>query len=363
MAFTVKHLSSLIQVAVQHQASDIHVRSDETPVLRIRGELVPVQTKNFTVEDVLDIMAILTNDDNFSKKLNELKELDGGYTVPDMCRVRFNFFKFSNQYGIILRIIKDKIPTLKELGMPAILSQVALQTRGLILITGATGAGKSTTLAAMINHINENRSSHILTLEDPIEYIHKQQRSRITQREIGIDTGSYTEALRAALRQDPDVILVGEMRDPETVSTALKAAETGHVVFSTMHTTNVLTTIGRIISMFSPAEQPEIRKRMAENIHAIIGQRMLPGKNPNQNTVIAQEIMVSGPGVREAIQGKEDIGRIQTIMANGFQKGGSGGQTFDQHIMRLFQDKLITKETALEAVSSQSDFLQKLIIE
>lgn len=363
MSFTVKHLASLVQVAVQHQASDIHIRSGESPVLRIKGDLVPVQTKDFSTEDVIDIMSILTGDVEFSQKLTGVKELDGGYSVPEMCRVRFNFFKFSNQLGIILRIIKDKVPTLKELSMPNILSQIALQPRGLILITGATGSGKSTTLAAMINHINENRSSHILTLEDPIEYIHRQQRSRITQREIGIDTGSYTEALRAALRQDPDVILVGEMRDPETVSTALKAAETGHVVFSTMHTTNVLTTIGRMISMFSPQEQPEIRKRMAENIHAIVGQRMLPGKNPLQNTIIAQEIMVTGPGVKEAIQGKEDIGRIQTIMANGFQKGGNGGQTFDQHIMRLFQDKLISKETALEAVSSQSDFLQKLIVE
>lgn len=363
MSFTVKHLASLIQVAMQHQASDVHIRSGESPVLRIKGDLVPVQTKNFTTEDLIDIMSIMTNDPNFSKKFGQLNELDGGYTVPEMCRVRFNFFKFSNQLGIILRIIKDKVPTLKELGMPGILSQVALQNRGLILITGATGSGKSTTLAAMINHINENRASHILTIEDPIEYIHKQQRSRITQREIGIDTGSYTEALRAALRQDPDVILVGEMRDPETVSTALKAAETGHVVFSTMHTTNVLTTIGRIISMYSPQEQPEIRKRMAENIHAIVGQRMLPGKNPGQNVVIAQEIMVTNPGVKEAIQGKEDISRIQTIMANGFQKGGTGGQTFDQHIMRLYQDKLISKETALEAVSSQADFMQKLIVE
>ena len=363
MSFTVKHLASLVQVAIQHQASDIHIRSGETPVLRIKGNLVPVQTKNFTNEDLLDIMSIMTNDAQFQQKVHGINELDGGYTVPELCRVRFNFFKYSSQLGIILRVIKDKIPTLKELNMPPILSQIALQNRGLILITGATGSGKSTTMAAMINHINENKAAHILTIEDPIEYVHKQQSSRITQREIGIDTNTYSDALRAALRQDPDVILIGEMRDPETVSTALKAAETGHVVFSTMHTTNVLTTIGRMISMFSPQEQPEIRKRMAENLHAIIGQRMLPGKNPNQNIVIAQEIMVTSPGVKEAIQGKEDIGRIQTIMANGFQKGGSGGQTFDQHIMRLFQEKLITKETALEAVSSQADFIQKLIVE
>lgn len=363
MSFTLKHLASLIHVAVQHKASDIHLRSNEAPVLRIKGDLVPVQTKNFTKEDILDIMAIMTNDPSFPQKASSSHEIDGGFSIPEMCRVRFNFFHYSTQVGIILRIIKDNVPSLKELGMPPILSQVALQSRGLILITGATGSGKSTTLAAMINHINENKASHILTIEDPIEYIHKQNRSRITQREIGIDTNSYSDALRAALRQDPDVILVGEMRDPETVSTALKAAETGHVVFSTMHTTNVLTTIGRIISMFTPQEQPEIRKRMAENIHAVIGQRMLPGKNPNQSIVIAQEIMVTSPGVKEAIQGKEDLSRIQSIMANGFQKGGSGGQTFDQHIMKLFQEKLITKETALDAVSSQADFVQKLLVE
>lgn len=361
MSFTLKHLASLVQVAIQHRASDIHIRSNEMPVLRIKGDLVPVQTKDFSVEDVADIMAILTANPQFKNDLNHHNELDGAFTIPELCRVRFNFFKYSDHYGIILRIINDKIPTLKELAMAPILGQIALQNRGLILITGATGSGKSTTLAAMINHINENKAAHILTIEDPIEYVHKQQRSRITQREIGIDTDSYTVALRSALRQDPDVILIGEMRDPETVSIALKAAETGHVVFSTMHTTNVLTTIGRIISMFPATEQIEIRKRMAENLHAVVGQRMLPGKNTN--IVIAQEIMVTNPGVKEAIQGKEDISRIQSIMANGFQKGGNGGQTFDQHIMRLYQEKIISKETALEAVSSQADFIQKLIVE
>jgi twitching motility protein PilT len=361
MSFTLKHLASLVQVAIQHRASDIHIRSNEMPVLRIKGDLVPVQTKDFSIDDVADIMGILTNNSQFKNDLSKHNEIDGAFTIPEMCRVRFNFFKYSDHYGIILRIINDKIPTLKDLAMPPILGQIALQNRGLILITGATGSGKSTTLAAMINHINENKAAHILTIEDPIEYVHKQQRSRITQREVGIDTDSYTLALRSALRQDPDVILIGEMRDPETVSIALKAAETGHVVFSTMHTTNVLTTIGRMISMFPATEQIEIRKRMAENLHAVVGQRMLPGKNTN--IVIAQEIMVTNPGVKEAIQGKEDISRIHSIMANGFQKGGNGGQTFDQHIMRLYQEKIISKETALEAVSSQADFIQKLIVE
>ncbi len=362
MPFTLKHLNSLVQVAISNKASDIHLRGGEAPVLRIRGELVPVQTKDFSEDDMNDIMCILTRDPNFKENFRHKKELDGGYTIADLGRVRFNYFKYSEHIGIILRIINEKIPTLKDLNMPSILGQIALQPRGLILITGATGSGKSTTLAALINHINENKADHVITIEDPIEYVHKQNKSRITQREVGIDTDSFNNALRAALRQDPNVILIGEMRDPETVSIALKAAETGHTVFSTMHTTNVLATIGRVISMFPPVEQQEIKSRLAENLYSIIGQRMLQGNSEN-GIVIAQEIMVTGTGVKEAILGKEDLSRINTIMTQGFHKGGNGGQTFDQHIMRLYQDKLITKETALNAVSSQSDFIQKLIID
>jgi len=247
------------------------------------------------------------------------------------------------------------------LEMPNIVSRIALQKRGLILVTGATGAGKSTTLAAMINHINENCGSHIVTIEDPIEYMHTQKMSRISQREVGKDTEDFNSGLRSALRQDPDIISIGEMRDPISANIALKASETGIVVFSTMHTTNAVATIGRIISMFPTEEQVEARKRLAENLYAIIGQRMLPGKNGR--TVIAQEIMVTSAGIKDCIAGKDDLNRIPSIISQGIGKSTNGGQTFDQHIMYLFQNGFIEKDVALSAVSSQSDFVQQLLID
>ncbi len=361
MAFSLKNLASLLNVAIQHKASDIHIRTNEVPCLRIRGDLVPIQTKTFTTEDINDIIKILVGDENDQAQLNNKSELDGAYGIEGLCRVRFNIFRYFGQFGIVLRIINTQVPNLASLDMPKIISRIALQKRGMILVTGATGSGKSTTLAAMINHINENRASHIISIEDPIEYLHPQKMSRISQREIGRDTEDFATGLRSALRQDPDVISIGEMRDPITANIALKAAETGHVVFSTLHTTNTVTTIGRIISMFPEYEQPEVRKRLAENLYAIIGQRMLPGKNGR--TVIAQEIMVTSPGIRDCIAGKDDINRIPTILSQGQGKSTNGSQTFDQHIMYLYQKGIIDKEVALDAVSSQSDFIQKLIVE
>jgi twitching motility protein PilT len=361
MAFSLKNLSSLLTVAIQNKASDIHIRTDEVPCLRIRGELVPIQTKIFTSTDVQDIMKILVTDEDQFAELGQKSEIDGAFGIEDLCRVRFNIFRYVGNFGIVLRVINTHIPSLAALDMPNILSRIALQKRGMILVTGATGSGKSTTLAAMINHINENRGSHIISIEDPVEYLHPQKMSRISQREVGRDTEDFSSGLRSALRQDPDVISIGEMRDPITASIALKAAETGHVVFSTLHTTNTVTTIGRIISMFPSHEQVEVRKRLSENLYAIIGQRMLPGKNGR--TVIAQEIMITSPGIRDCIAGKDDINRIPHIISLGQGKAAEGGQTFDQHIMYLFQKGLIEKEVALDAVSSQSDFIQKLIVD
>lgn len=359
MAFTLKNLASLLNVAIVHKATDIHIRTDEVPCLRIRGDLIPIQTKIFTSIDVIDIVKILTNNHQFNPD-NKL-ELDGAFSIPELCRVRYNIFSYFGNLGLVLRVINTNVPILAELDMPSILGKIALQKRGLILVTGATGSGKSTTLAGMIDHINENRQSHIVTIEDPIEYLYKQKKSRITQREIGKDTEDFSSGLRAALRQDPDVIAIGEMRDPITASIALKAAETGHTVFSTLHTTNTVTTIGRIISMFPTHEQVEVRKRLAENLYAIIGQRMLPGVGGR--VVIAQEIMVTSSGIRDCISGKDDINRIPSIISQGQGKSTNGGQTFDQHIMYLFQKGIIEKEVALDAVSSQSDFIQKLIID
>lgn len=361
MAFSLKNLASLISVAIEHNASDIHIRTDEVPCLRIRGDLIPVQTKVFSAQDLSDIAKILIHEQSKLDLLNHRVEVDGAFQIPDLCRLRYNIFNYFSNIGIVLRIINAKVPTLTELDQPRVVSRISMQERGLVLVAGATGSGKSTTLAAMINHINNNSHNHIVTIEDPVEYLHEQKKSRISQREVGIDTQDYTSGLRSALRQDPDVITIGEMRDYVTADIALKAAETGHLVMSTLHTTNVVTTIGRFISLFPAHEQQEVRKRLAENLHAIICQRMLPGKDGR--VVVAQEIMVTSPGIKECILGKEDLSRIPQIISQGQGKSTNGGQTFDQHIMYMFEKGFITKEVALNNVSSQSDFIQKLIVD
>jgi twitching motility protein PilT len=359
MAFSEKNLKALIKVAMEHGASDIHIRTDETPCLRIKGTLVPVQTRTFSIEDVRDITEILVKGTKHQDKINDISELDGGHQFEGLCRARYNFFRYGQKIGIILRLIKNQIPTIDELGISPSIKKICEQTRGLILITGATGSGKSTTLAAMINRINHKRSAHIVTIEDPLEYLHPQIKSRITQREIGIDTENFSTALRSALRQDPDIILIGEMRDAETISIALQAAETGHLVLSTVHTRDCVSTVGRIISMFPEDEQPYVQKRLAEHLYSTISQRMIPGVSGD--IVVAQEIMVTGPGVRECILGQEPLSRLGTILAQG--KITKQSQSFDQHILELYNNGVITKEVALESVASQSDFMQKLLIE
>ncbi len=359
MAFSKQNLIDLIKVAVQHNASDVHIRAEETPCLRIRGELVPIQTKKFSMQDVLDIAAIILNKKDLIANLPSLKEYDGGFAIPSICRIRYNLFRYNRKLGIILRIVSMKIPSIDQLQFPKVLKNISLQHRGLVLVTGPTGSGKSTTLAAMIDYINNKRHSHIVTIEDPIEYLHTPKKSRLSQREVGRDTPDFSSALRAALRQDPDVILIGEMRDPETVQIALKAAETGHIVFSTVHTTHALATIGRIISMFPTEEQEDVRKRLSVNLYATISQRMLKTAN-NKGVAVAMEIMVTTPGVKEVIEGQEPLERLIEIIQENYGAGGNGSQSFDQDIMALYEGKIITKETALDAVSSQSDFLQKL---
>ena len=213
---------SLVKLAFKNKASDIHLRTDEAPLFRIRGDLIPIQAKALKSEDIQSIIKILLNDDHAIEKFAEKDEHDGSYEIKDFCRLRYNFFRYQGRWGVILRLIKIDIPTVESLGLVPALNEISLQGRGLILITGETGSGKSTTLAAMINNINLNKQAHIVTIEDPIEYQHSQIKSRITQREVGVDTKTFSTALRAALRQDPDIILIGEMRDTETISIALK---------------------------------------------------------------------------------------------------------------------------------------------
>ncbi|MBL6990129.1 MAG: PilT/PilU family type 4a pilus ATPase [Bacteriovoracaceae bacterium] len=361
MAFNLNNLCDLLKVAIEHKASDVHLRTNEPPTLRIRGDLVLVKAPPLTQEDIIDICKIVFHDKKHITNIDNINELDGSFNPPNICRLRYNFFRYKQQIGIIFRIIKNKIPSITELGLAPVTGKIAQRNRGLILLTGATGSGKSTTLASMIDHINKTRPVHVITIEDPIEFTYDQAKARISQREVGLDTENFKVALRGALRQDPDVISIGELRDYETISTALKASETGHAVFATVHTTDAVSTISRIIAMFPQEQQDEVKKRLSENLYATISQRLLK-RSDSKGMLVAQEIMITGPGVKECILGTEPLGNINGIIKRGKGKGGNGSQSFDQHILDLFNNKKISKETALSAVASEADFMQQLIV-
>ena len=358
MSVTKDDFLRLVKAAVGSGASDIHIRTNERPCLRLKGDLLAVKTDVFKYEDVLTIAKVLIRDEKLKENVEEIKELDGSYEVPKLCRLRYNLLRYQGKAGIILRIIEAKIPTSESLELPPVINKIASASSGLVLVTGATGSGKSSTLAAMINYINHNKPVHILTLEDPVEFIHTPMKARITQREIGEDTDDFTAALRSALRQDPDIILIGEMRDAETISIALKAAETGHLVFGTVHTTDALNTIGRLISMFPAEEQDAVRTRIADNLYATISQRLLK-RNDRPGMVAAQEIMITSPGIREALSDPVKIHEIYTYIEKG--KRGSGTQSFDQHLMDLYKSEIITLEEAKENATSAEDFERNLI--
>tara|TARA_B100000925_G_scaffold291751_1_gene281175 strand:- start:4389 stop:5483 length:1095 start_codon:yes stop_codon:yes gene_type:complete len=362
MAISEKNFQTLLKVAVENKASDIHLREGESPAFRIRGDLTPIKSGVLSKEDFLSIFKLLN-----IKKIPDDKipfERDGSYEVSGVCRVRHNSFRFSGKFGIILRIIQLEIPSIESLGLPVNLSDLTKPKAGITLVTGPTGSGKSSTLTSLINYINENQKRHIISIEDPIEFIHQSQKSKISQREIGLDTETFKSGLRASLRQDPDVILIGEMRDTETIEIALKASETGHHIFSTLHTSNAASTINRIISMFPPEEQQNIRLRLADSLNAVIGQKLVPSFNGKKIYPI-QEIMINGPGIKECILGKEDLSRINQIIYEGGKSFSSKTKlssiSFDQSLMRLYNASKISKETILQ-FSENPDDLEKSIM-
>ena len=358
MAISKEDFAKLIKSAVANGVSDIHIRTNERPCFRLRGDLVPVKINPYTYDDVIDVARIVIKDEETRNQVEELKELDGSFAIPKLCRLRYNYLRYQGKAGLILRIIDATIPSSEDLKLPPVINKIALAHKGLVLVTGATGSGKSSTLAAMINHINENEAVHILTLEDPVEFIHPVKKARITQREIGEDTDDFASALRSALRQDPDIILIGEMRDAETISIAIKPAETGHLVFGTVHTTDALNTVGRLISMFPPEEQDAVRARIADNLYATVSQRLLKTKD-GKGRVAAQEIMITSPGIREAIQDPNKIEEIYTYIRKG--KQGVGTQSFDQHITDLYKAGKISIEEARANASSPEDFERNLM--
>jgi twitching motility protein PilT len=360
MPLSKENFINIIKSASTSNVSDIHLRTDEKPCFRLRGDLIQVKADPLSPEDMKLICSLMIKDADVLKNLDKLKEHDGSFSVPGVCRVRYNVLRFQGKLGVILRLISDKIPTTEDLKLPPVINKIAGANAGLVLVTGATGSGKSSTLAAMINYINRTSAVHILTLEDPVEYVHQPVKARITQREIGQDTNDFNSALRSALRQDPDIILIGEMRDAETISIAIKAAETGHLVFGTVHTTDALSTIGRLISMFPPEEQHVVRTRLADNLHATISQRLLKSAD-GKGRVAAQEIMINNPGVREAIMDSTKTKEIYTYIEKGQGRGGSGAQSFDQHITKLYKSNLITMEEAKTNASKPEDFERNLM--
>jgi twitching motility protein PilT len=351
------HVNDLLKIAVEAGASDLHLKAGSYPMMRVRGTLTPAtEEKRLDNEDMISIAAAVLPTAQ-REKFKENREVDLAYSIAGLGRFRCNCFQQRGTIGMIFRVIPMKIATVDELALPQILKKIASEERGLVLVTGTTGSGKSTTLAAMIDEINATRTAHIITVEDPIEYLHRDNRSIVNQREIGSDTTSFSHALRSALRQDPDVILVGEMRDFETIETALLAAETGHLVFSTLHTLDATETINRIIAVFPPHQQKQIRIQLASVLKAVISQRLIP-KIDNKGRAPAVEVLISTAFIRDCIMDKEKTHLIHGAIAQGTSQYGM--QTFDQSIFYLFQQKLISYEEALRWASNVDEFKLKV---
>jgi twitching motility protein PilT len=351
------HINDLLATAVKRGASDLHMKVGSFPMLRIDGTLVPAtQEKRLDPVDMENMASTLLNPEQRAK-YDKSQEVDVAYAVPALGRFRCNVFQQRGTIGMVLRVIPSRVPTIDELQLPPVLKKIAEEERGLVLVTGTTGSGKSTSLAAMLNHINHTRASHIMTVEDPIEYLHRDHQAVINQREVRTDTSSFAAALRSALRQDPDVMLVGEMRDLETVETALLAAETGHLVFSTLHTLDAPESINRIIAVFPPHQQRQIRLQLASVLKAVISQRLMP-RASGQGRTAAVEIMLTTPFIRDCIVDKEKTAQIHGAIAGGTSQYGM--QTFDQSIFGLFQKGVVSYEDALRYASNKDEFKLKV---
>jgi len=346
-------LNEILQIALRGGASDIHLKAGLPPMFRVDGALVPLKDGRRLPPEEVSRMAFGIMNEFQKDKFKQTNEVDLAYGVPGLGRFRVNVFQQRGTIGAVLRVIPFKVMTIKDLLLPPVLEKIALEERGLILVTGTTGSGKSTSLAAMIDHINSNETNHIMTVEDPIEFLIRDKRSIVNQREVGVDTMSFSQALKSALRQDPDVILVGEMRDLETIETALTAAETGHLVLSTLHTLDATETINRVISAFPPYQQKQVRLQLAAVLKAVISQRLVP-RSDGKGRVAAVEILKTTARVRELIEDKDRTKEIADAIAQGHQAWGM--QTFDQSLMSLVKNNLITYEEAHRQATNPDDF-------
>lgn len=350
-------LNEILGIAMKAKGSDVHLKAGVPPIVRIDGKLRAIPNAERLSAEAVRGMAFAIMNERQKRIFDESYEVDLSYGVPGLGRFRVNAFAQRGTVALVLRAIPIAIPSLEVLNLPPILNKLAQEQRGLILVTGTTGSGKSTTLASMIDYINENRTCNIITIEDPVEYLHKDKKSLISQREVGFDTLSFGKALTSSLRQDPDVILVGEMRDYETIETALTAAETGHLVLSTLHTLDAAETINRIISVFPPFHQRQVRMQLSGILKGVVSQRLVP-RADGKGRVPAVEIMIGTARIRDCIDDKEKTKQIPEAIAQGFTSYGM--QTFDQSLMQLLTKKLITYEEAMRQSSNPDDFALKI---
>jgi twitching motility protein PilT len=350
-------MNQIIKAAVDRGASDLHIKSGDAFRARIHGKLVALTKQALTPEQTKQIALHLISNEEDKAKIDKMTDYDCSCFAEGIGRFRVNIMKQRGSFMIVMRVIPLEVPTFEKLRLPSILAKIAEAERGMILVTGVTGSGKSSTMAAMINYMNQHSNRHILTLENPIEFLHKDINSAITQREIGSDTSDFKQGLKSALRQDPDVIMIGEMRDAETIDTAMKAAETGHLLISTLHTADALATINRIMAMFPPEEQEVVRIRMAESLYAIISQRLIK-RYDGKSREVASEVMLKTPAIKDMILDGKRIGDIKDYMeAN---KEQYGMQSFDQALADLVTSKQISFHSAMAAASKPADFELKL---
>jgi twitching motility protein PilT len=350
-------IDELLRAAVAKGASDLHLKVGAYPMMRLQGALVPLSEERRLTNQDTETMGAAVMSPTLAEKFKATQEIDLAYSVPGLGRFRCNVFQQRGTMGLVLRVIPTKILSVDDLLLPPVLRKIADEERGLVLVTGTTGSGKSTTLAAMIDHVNNSRCSHVMTVEDPIEFLHRDSRSIVNQREVSVDTRSFAQALRSALRQDPDVILVGEMRDFETIETGLLAAETGHLVFSTLHTLDATETINRIIAVFPPHQQKQVRLQLAAVLKAVISQRLIP-RADHKGRVPAVEVLVATALIRDCIIDKEKTHLIQGAIAAGTSQYGM--QTFDQSIFGLFQQGFVSYEEALRWATNVDEFKLKV---
>ncbi|SHI45455.1 type IV pilus twitching motility protein PilT [Fibrobacter sp. UWP2] len=349
-------IEQLLRAMVENKASDLHIRTGVPPIYRINGSLVKLFDTRVDANMMDSFLDDIMNRDQ-KNRFEQNKECDFAVGARDMGRFRVNVFRQRGTIAVVIRHIKARIPAFEELHLPEVIRDMALSRRGLVLVTGTTGSGKSTTLASMLDYINHKEAVNIITVEDPIEYLYRDEKAIISQREIGVDTLSYANALRAALRQDPDVLLVGEIRDLETMQIALTAADTGHMVFATIHTTNATETIQRVLSMYPPHQHDEIRLLLAEVLAGIISLRLLPTAD-GQGRVPAAEVLVNTAAIKEYIRDKDKLEMVEHAIAEGHMQYRS--QTFDQALLNLYQSGQISLETAMNAATNKDDFDLKI---